>query len=405
MEKLITREHDFGSKLRQGSVVNRLREYILWQRALTANPVSLSPPDFAPLSINLDLTLACNFSCPHCVDSAILNRGASLRGDDVKRMIDVLCEKGLLSVILLGGGEPTLHRQFREIVNYIKERRLQVGIVTNGTRLDKIAEVNGKLEGKDWVRISIDAAEEKTFKDLHQPKTGVTLRQILREAKRIKEVNPGVSMGYSFVIVWDGLEVKGHRLAPNIGEMADAVKLARDHSFDYISFKPCLIRLEDSQQESLLHQVDNRREEEIVEKIGTQLEAARKVADGSLKILESLNLKAMLKGETARIKRQPRRCHMSFFRTVVTPSGIFHCPAFRGVGRAKVAEQDGYVTREKFDESLKRTARSIMTFDAEAECDAVGCFYHDTNWWLEELTRSKKDVDEIPAIEDDNFFL
>ena len=32
-------------------------------------------PDFAPISINLDLTTACNYACDHCVDLDILNTG------------------------------------------------------------------------------------------------------------------------------------------------------------------------------------------------------------------------------------------------------------------------------------------------------------------------------------------
>ena len=82
MEKLTSREHDFGAKLRQRSVVQRLREYVTWQRRLKTDP-GVPPASFGPLSVNLDLTLACNFACPHCVDSTILNDGNALSLDDV----------------------------------------------------------------------------------------------------------------------------------------------------------------------------------------------------------------------------------------------------------------------------------------------------------------------------------
>lgn len=405
MEKLESREHDFSSKLRQKSVVKRLRDYILWHRDLTPNPMSLKPPEIGPVSINLDLTQACNFSCPHCVDSTIINTGPSLKQEDIKRTIGTLQESGLLSVILLGGGEPTLYRNFKEIVKDIKNRRLQIGIVTNGSRLDKITEVMELLGGKDWVRISIDGAREETFKALHRPKIEVTLDGILRKAKGVKEMNPNVSLGYSFVIVWEGAEVNGKKISPNVDEMAESVKLARKYSFDYVSFKPCLVRLEDSQKESLLDNVDKNKEEEIVEQIKINLQKAKEVADDQIKVLESVNLKAMLNGETDRIKKQPRRCHMQFFRTVVSPSGIFHCPAFRGVEKARIADKDGYVTKVEFGESLRRTATSLLTFDAEEECKVIGCFYHDTNWWLENFIHSGRDIHEIQTIEDDNFFL
>jgi MoaA/NifB/PqqE/SkfB family radical SAM enzyme len=405
MEKLKNKEHDFSSKLRQRSVIHRLREYIAWHRSLETNPRDQNPPPYGPISINLDLTSACNFSCSYCVDSMILNTGSYLKLEEIKKTINFLHSKGLLSVILVGGGEPTLHKDFGEIVDYLKSKKLEVGIVTNGSRLDKVQEVADLLEKGDWVRISIDAAKQETFENLHRPKTDVTLDRILEKAKKLKERNPMVSLGYSFVIVWQGIDINGNRLSPNIDEMAESARLAREYAFDYVSFKPCLIRLEESQRESLLDHVNKETEKEIVKKIRMNLRKAKEVGGDKIKILESVNLKAMLNEETDRIKKQPKRCHMQFFRTVVTPSGIFHCPAFRGVEKAKIAEKDGYLTATQLGESLKNMGRSILTFNAEEECKVVGCFYNQTNWWLEEFIHSKRDTNEIENVEDHDFFL
>jgi hypothetical protein len=113
----------------------------------------------------------------------------------------------------------------------------------------------------------------------------------------------------------------------------------------------------------------------------------------------------MLNQETDQIKRQPKRCHMQFFRTVVTPFGIFHCPAFRGVEEARIGGPEGYHSEREFKESLQKTAGSILTFDAGEECKDVGCFYNRTNWWLEEFIHSKEGLHELEKIENDNFFL
>jgi wyosine [tRNA(Phe)-imidazoG37] synthetase (radical SAM superfamily) len=339
------------------------------------------------------------------VDSKLINAGKNLALEEVKKTINTLHSHGLLSVILIGGGEPTLHKDFGEIVRYIKSKRLQIGIVTNGSRLEKIEAVVEELKEKDWIRISIDAAGEGVFKELHLPKTQVTLSRILEKAKKVKKKNPVVSLGYSFVVVWEGVEINGKRLQPNMEEMARSVELAREFSFDYISFKPCLVRLNESQRETLLKNVGKTKEEEIIDQIRMALQEAKRFAGDQVKILESSNLKAMLNRETDQIKRQPKRCHMQFFRTVVTPFGIFHCPAFRGVEEARIGEPDGYLSETKFKKSLKRTAQSIMTFDAEKECEDVGCFYNRTNWWLEEFIHSKEEIHELEKVEDDNFFL
>jgi hypothetical protein len=282
---------------------------------------------------------------------------------------------------------------------------LQVGIVTNGSRLEKVEAVVEDLEERDWIRISIDAAGEEVYHDLHLPKHRVTLNGILEKAKKVKQKNPIVSLGYSFVVVWEGVEIEGKRLHPNMGEMARSVELAREFSFDYVSFKPCLIRLNESQRETLLKDVEKMKEKEIADQIQDHLQEVRRFAGDQVKILESPNLKAVLNQETDQIKRQPKKCHLQFFRTVLTPFGIFHCPAFRGVEDARIGGPEGYLSATKFKESVKKTAHSIMTFDAEQECKEVGCFYNRTNWWLEEVIRSREDIHTLEKVENDNFFL
>jgi len=147
-----------------------------------------------------------------------------------------LCDPG-------GGGEPTLHKDFEEVVRYIKSKRLQVGIVTNGSRLEKVEAVVEDLEEKDWIRISIDAAGEEVYHDLHLPKHHINVSRDIRKSKKGEKKESIVSMGYSFVVVWEGVEIEGKRLHPNMEEMARSVELAKEFSFDYVSFKPCLIRL------------------------------------------------------------------------------------------------------------------------------------------------------------------
>ncbi len=404
MEKLKEREHDFSSKLRQDATLQRLKEYIQWQKKCRGNASNRELPAFSPISINLDLTSSCNFSCPFCVDSKLINSGKSLGLEEARKTIDTLHSHGLLSVILIGGGEPTLHKELEEIVRYIKSKKLQIGIVTNGTKLEKVEAIAEVLKEKDWVRISIDAASEKVFNELHAPRTHITLKRILERAREVKKRNPVVSLGYSFVVVWEGVEINGKKLSPNLDEMVGSVERAGEFSFDYVSFKPCLVRWDESQRETLLKNVGKTKEEEIIDQIKMHLQKARSVGGDRVNILESSNLKAMLNREADEIKRQPKRCHMQFFRTVVTPFGIFHCPAFRGVEAARIGERDGYRGESAFEESLKKTAESIMTFEAAGECKDVGCFYNRTNWWLDEFIRSEEGVEQLERVENDNFF-
>jgi MoaA/NifB/PqqE/SkfB family radical SAM enzyme len=400
MDKLKHKEYDFSTKLSQRSVIERLRAYLKWQQD-AADGI----PPYGPVSVNLDLTSACNFACPHCVDSGIINTGDQLDLQTVCDTVDTLRSQGLLSVILIGGGEPTLHRDFEAVVGYIKSKGIQLGIVTNGSRLSRIAGIVDSLEKEDWVRISIDAGTEETFAASHLPRASITLAGLLKEAEGLKKRNPLITLGFSFVIVWEGITVNGRPLRSNLDEMDLAARLAANHGFDYISFKPCLIRQQDSQKESLLDQADEGAEQRIRETIEAKLTQARNAVEGRIKVLTSVNLRALLSGQLADLKHQPGRCHMQFFSTVVTPNGIFHCPAFRGVAKAKVAGPAGYAGKPAYEETQRTLARSIASFNAEQECSVIACFYHHTNWWVENFIHSGKRPEDLEPAEDDNFFL
>ncbi|HON38510.1 MAG TPA: radical SAM protein [Deltaproteobacteria bacterium] len=405
MEKIQEKEHDFSAKLRQQSVVENLRQYITWQRAVRRSEPSPGLPAFGPVSINLDLTSACNFRCPHCVDSGIINTGEALTLDVIKQSIDTLQEKGLLSVILIGGGEPTVHRDFEEIVRFIRSRGLQVGIATNGSRLARVEKVADLLKEGDWLRLSLDAAREDTFQKSHRPTGKLTLERILEDAQRIKKANPLISLGYSYVIVWEGIMLGGRELVSNVGEISEAVSKAGEYSFDYVSFKPCLLRLEGSRKESLFDPPDPERETRVITEIGEMIAQAEKAAGPGLKILKSVNLQAMMEGRLHELKRQPATCHSQFFRTVLAPSGIFHCPAFRGVPQGRIADHEGYLDADRFARTQARLDASIREFDACRECNVIVCFYHHVNWWIERFIESPKDVSEIEVVQDNNFFL
>ena len=405
MDKLRHKEYDFGSKLRQASVIERLKDYIAWQRSQEGSSSKHPLPPYAPVSINLDLTSSCNFACPHCVDSGIINTGKQLDLETIQQTVDTLREKGLLSIILLGGGEPTLHKDFGEIVRYIKQKGLQLGIVTNGSRLFKVAEIVDLLGNEDWLRISIDAATEETFTRSHRPKISLTLKEILKNAQEIKNRNHRITLGYSFLIVWEGLVLNGQELAPNIHEMSEVVRLAGSHSFDYVSFKPCIIRQQESQKESLLDRSGQSEEQQIRETIEKNLTMAREAAQNNLKVLTSVNLRALLSNQLSELKNQPGRCHMQFFNTVISPLGMFRCPAFRGVEGAQIADSTGYANPANFKKTTQNLAQSLQAFDAHDECKVVACFYHHVNWWVENTINSKDSPDSLPTAQDDNFFL
>jgi radical SAM family protein/4Fe-4S single cluster protein len=81
---------------------------------------------------NIVLTTTCNRACPYC----FAGRTMAQFGDEqmafleVVRIVDLIAASGRNHVSLLGG-EPTLHRRFLEILEYVLERRMEVTVFTN----------------------------------------------------------------------------------------------------------------------------------------------------------------------------------------------------------------------------------------------------------------------------------
>ncbi|MCB9890013.1 MAG: radical SAM protein, partial [Planctomycetes bacterium] len=121
--------HDFTGKLRQPSLLPRVHDYVAWQRerraALARGEAGPAMPDWAPLSINLDLTTACNYRCDHCIDWDILNSPIKYDYARLEQSMTEMAARGLRSVILIGGGEPTVYPGFESMVRHLKTLGLQ----------------------------------------------------------------------------------------------------------------------------------------------------------------------------------------------------------------------------------------------------------------------------------------
>lgn len=398
---------NFSGKLRQKSAINFLKGYINWQRKIRAGKININDKSFlsgfGPLSINLDLTTACSYACPYCVDAKIINSGKAFTYKQVVDSIDVLSDRGLKSVLLIGGGEPTLHQDFGKIVKYLKSKNLQVGIVSNGSFMEKIISVADYLGKGDWLRLSLDAGTDATFQALHRPKIRISLDKICKKVSELKKLNKNLMTGFSYVIIWDGIKANSIELTPNVNEIPLAAKLAKNSGFDYISLKPCLSKISDV--ESLTDCEKEGFKKNILPEIKGKIKEAEKIADKKFKVVTTQNLKAIFDGKLSESKSQSPHCHTQVFRQILTPIGVYHCPAYRGFDRAKIGEYGALTTEKNFEKTILANYKNLLKFDPCRQCHDVVCFYNQTNRWIEEFIQSGKSVDEIESCEDDNFFI
>ena len=396
--------HDFRAKLSDPRAAAAVESYLRRARRRRTSKADAGEPfeddPHGPLSINLDLTFACEYRCAHCIDGELLNGGRHIELETVLGTLRGLARRGLRSVILIGGGEPTLYPRFDAVVSEIKTLGLECAIVSNGAHNDRLARVAPLLGPKDWVRLSLDAGTDATFQALHRPRKPITLERICRTASALKQAAPHVQLGFSFVVTWISPGQRCSPVAVNAGEMGQAAALARQHGFDYISFKPMLVR--DSARAEVINlgrpgEV-GAAEREALEEIRRGLLAAEACAGNGFRVVPSTNLAALLNGSLfEQSVAQPRECHMQQFRHVVSPAGIFACPAHRGNGASRLASETGYAAAEHWRETATAVERQIRRFDASVECRHIACIYNQTNWWLEGLLTHQQTVEPLAA--------
>jgi organic radical activating enzyme len=393
--------HDFASKLTLPGSRDALEHYVRWQvaqrNATDTDAAELDPsrvPDFAPISINLDLTTACNYACDHCVDLDILNTGIRFDHDKLLSSLKLMAERGMKSVIVIGGGEPTLYPKFEETIRFMKDLGLQIAIVSNGAGNAKIARVADCMDGQDWVRLSLDSGSDETFQPMHKPRKGISLLDICARVPDIKAANPDVTLGFSYIVTWRGAQINDTSIVENLHEIAMAAKLARDSQFDYISFKPFLTRDEINNAEviDIKAQKDL---DDIIDRIQAQVDEAVKLETDTFRVHRSTGLKAMLGRQIQTLAKQPRQCHMQFFHQVLSPLGLYNCPVYRNQPHGKLGDKNANADELAYDATRGVTADLVRNFNATTECEKVTCLYNDVNWWIERLIEHPEQLDKL----------
>lgn len=125
---------------------------------------------FYPPHMAIELTDICNLSCKHCYRQAGY-KGKYIDFKKLKEIILQMKEKGL-KLVEVTGGEPTLHPQFSQIIQFLCDNLSLVAILTNGTNItDEMMEVFEKNKGKIMVNISLDSSSAE-FHDKFRGKKG-----------------------------------------------------------------------------------------------------------------------------------------------------------------------------------------------------------------------------------------
>ena len=138
-----------------------------------------------PLMVVLSIIYPCNFGCPNCPytdgNSEIRRFYRERQGDlfPVPLWRKIADEAGPYGAWLrcTGGGEPMLHPEMVDMIEYAKERGARVWLNTNGSMFGPYAPQRRKLErvvsaGIDLIEFSMDAGDAETYAQVRPPRGG-----------------------------------------------------------------------------------------------------------------------------------------------------------------------------------------------------------------------------------------
>jgi MoaA/NifB/PqqE/SkfB family radical SAM enzyme len=374
---------DIKEKLNQKTVQQFVRN-IDWQTSSTA-----------PFVVELDPTTRCNLACPECISGQLLNQ-TCIESARIRTLTQELIAAGVKSVILIGGGEPMMHPDTGWIIRVLGEAGVHIGITTNGLYLKKYLDVTS-IHAK-WVRVSVDAGSAETFRKLRPSRHGKSLFEAVIDNMRAFAQAKRGRLGYSFMVYSQGNhgfgnipiadDAKGIGLPTNAHEIFQAAELAREIGCDYFEIKP----MYDVRHFAVMPQ------KWIAEIVREQIERAKQLETASFRVVEAVKLRAALNGGSNLEPKDYSRCAVAQLRTLVTPSGVYVCPYFRGVAHKKL----GDVQNASFADTWhgKQRTQVMAQLDPSRDCP-MHCIRHESNLAIEKAL--KEGFTE--AVDDYDFFI
>ena len=122
-----------------------------------------------PVEVLIKTTLNCNHSCPRCPHGMdVYPKGSkyNMNFDTLRKILDEGKSKGLQSVVFTGG-EPTMHPEFVDFLQYAASKKFpDISVITNGSLLTNDIIDSLINNGVTRINISIDSTTPATYKSV-----------------------------------------------------------------------------------------------------------------------------------------------------------------------------------------------------------------------------------------------
>ena len=113
-----------------------------------------------PQTLVLDTVSKCNALCPFCPHSIIGIKGTYIDKNLFYKVVDEAKALGIKECRLYSTGEPLMHPNIDEFIDYLRKNNFFIILSTNGEFLDKHFEAVSKV---DWVKFSIEGWDKESY--------------------------------------------------------------------------------------------------------------------------------------------------------------------------------------------------------------------------------------------------
>lgn len=144
-----------------------------------------------PMMVVLSFVYICNAECPNCPynNSSIRDtyKDAIFMPEKLFKRIADECGPYHCLLRLSGGGEPMMHPQAVELIEYAKEKECRVGLITNGSLFNEEKLQRIIKAGIDAIEVSVDAGDSDTYKKVRPRLDWDKLNANVKMAKTIRD--------------------------------------------------------------------------------------------------------------------------------------------------------------------------------------------------------------------------
>jgi MoaA/NifB/PqqE/SkfB family radical SAM enzyme len=202
-------------------------------------------------------------------------------------------------------------------------------------------------------------------------------------------------LGYSFMIFSEGnygfkgipiaqekLDAFSH-IKTNVHEIVAGAKLAKEIGCNYFEVKP----MYDVNHFSVMQK------NSIADIVEEQLDLAKRLEDENFQVIEALKLRATLRGESNLEPKSYKRCAVSQLRTLITSSGAYVCPYFRGVDSKKIGDINSQTLTELWHGDQRK--KIMDNLDPSKDCP-MHCIRNESNIIIEDQLKTgfSKSIDD-----------